>query len=168
MSPAANRHCAFCDLVAGAGEVSMCYEDSDALAFMDIQPVNSGHVLVVPRQHFESLEDLPAELALHLFEVALRLEPAVRKVTNAQGMNMVVNSGKAAGQDVFHYHVHLIPRRIGDGFDIPLPFPDSDMPNRMQLDACAARIIAALHDGAGVGAGLGRGGAHAAAGVAAA
>ena len=126
----------------------MCYEDKDVVAFMDIQPVNAGHVLVVPRRHFESLEDLPPELALHLFEVALKLEPAVRQVTSAQGMNMVVNSGKAAGQDVFHYHVHLIPRRIGDHFDIPLPFPESDMPNRMQLDACAARIIAALHDSA--------------------
>lgn len=144
--PPVTQHCTFCDLIGGAGEVSVCYEDSDALAFMDIQPVNSGHVLVVPRQHFESIEDLPPELALHLFEVALKLEPAVRQVTKAQGMNMVVNSGKAAGQDVFHYHVHLIPRRVGDGFDIPLPFPESDMPNRMQLDACAARIIAALHD----------------------
>ena len=116
---------------------------------MDIQPVNAGHVLVAPRRHFESLEDLPAGIAMHLFEVALRLEPAVRKVTGAQGMNMVVNSGRAAGQDVFHYHVHLIPRRMGDGFDIPLPFPESAMPNRMQLDACAARIIAASHDSTG-------------------
>ncbi|HEX2779259.1 MAG TPA: HIT family protein [Gemmatimonadaceae bacterium] len=147
MSPA-TQHCTFCDLIGGAGEVSVCYEDSVALAFMDIQPVNAGHVLVVPRRHFESLEDLPHDLAAHLFEVALKLEPAVRAVTNAQGINMVVNSGKAAGQDVFHYHVHLIPRRIGDGFDIPLPFPESEMPNRMQLDACAARIIAAFHDSA--------------------
>jgi histidine triad (HIT) family protein len=116
---------------------------------MDIQPVNAGHVLVAPRRHFESLEDLPAGIAMHLFEVALRLEPAVRTVTGAQGMNMVVNSGRAAGQDVFHYHVHLIPRRMGDGFDIPLPFPESAMPNRMQLDACAARIIAASHDSTG-------------------
>jgi histidine triad (HIT) family protein len=116
---------------------------------MDIQPVNAGHVLVAPRRHFESLEDLPAGIAMHLFEVALRLEPAVRKVSGAQGMNMVVNSGRAAGQDVFHYHVHLIPRRVGDGFDIPLPFPESAMPNRMQLDACAARIIAASHDSVG-------------------
>ena len=144
--PPATQHCTFCDLIGGAGEVSVCYEDSVALAFMDIQPVNSGHVLVVPRRHYESLEDLPAELAAHLFEVALQLEPAVRQVTRAQGINMVVNSGKAAGQDVFHYHVHLIPRRLGDGFDIPLPFPGSDMPNRMQLDACAARIISAMHD----------------------
>jgi histidine triad (HIT) family protein len=141
--------CAFCELVRGAGEASVCYEDSVAIAFMDIQPVNAGHVLVAPRRHFESLEDLPAGIAMHLFEVALRLEPAVRTVTGAEGMNMVVNSGRAAGQDVFHYHVHLIPRRTGDGFDIPLPFPESAMPNRMQLDACAARIIAASHDSTG-------------------
>ena len=141
--------CAFCELVRGAGEASVCYEDSVAIAFMDIQPVNAGHVLVAPRRHFESLEDLPAGIAMHLFEVALRLEPAVRTVSGAQGMNMVVNSGRAAGQDVFHYHVHLIPRRMGDGFDIPLPFPESAMPNRMQLDACAARIIAASHDSTG-------------------
>ena len=140
--------CAFCELVRGAGEASVCYEDSVAIAFMDIQPVNAGHVLVAPRQHFQSLEDLPPDVAIHLFKVALQLEPAVRKVSGAEGMNMVVNSGRAAGQDVFHYHVHLIPRRAGDGFDIPLPFPASDMQNRMQLDACAARIIAALHDSA--------------------
>ena len=96
--PPVTHHCTFCDLIGGAGEVSVCYEDSVALAFMDIQPVNAGHVLVVPRRHFESLEDLPPELALHLFEVALKLEPAVRQVTSAQGMNMVVNSGKAAGR----------------------------------------------------------------------
>ena len=140
--------CAFCELIRGAGEASVCYEDSVSIAFMDIQPVNAGHVLVAPRQHFESLEDLPPDVAMHLFEVALRLEPAVRKVSGAAGMNMVVNSGREAGQDVFHYHVHLIPRRSGDGFDIPLPFPASEMPNRMQLDACAARIIATLHDSA--------------------
>lgn len=139
-------HCTFCDLVRGAAEVSVCYEDSDALAFMDIQPVNSGHVLVVPRRHFESLADIPSELAVHLFEVAMRLEPAVRQVTKAEGTNMIVSSGAAAGQDVFHYHVHVIPRFAGDGFDVKLPFPESAMPNRMQLDACAARIIAALGD----------------------
>ena len=144
--PTANRHCTFCDLIRGAAEVSVCYEDSSALAFMDIQPVNSGHVLVVPRTHYESLADIPQELALHLFEVAMKLEPAVRQVTKAEGTNMIVSSGAAAGQDVFHYHVHVIPRFAADGFDVKLPFPDSEMPNRMQLDACAARIIAALGD----------------------
>lgn len=138
--------CIFCDLIRGAAEVSVCYEDSDALAFMDIQPVNLGHTLVVPREHYESLLDLPNELGMHLFKVAMELGPAIRRVSGADGMNIVVNSGAAAGQDVFHYHVHLIPRRAGDGFDIPLPFDGSAMPDRTQLDACAVRVIAALRD----------------------
>ena len=142
----ADVHCTFCDLIHGAGEASICYEDSDALAFMDIQPVNAGHVLVVPRQHHESLVDTPPELAMHLFEVSMKLASVIRKVTNCDDMNIVVNSGKTAGQDVFHYHVHLIPRREEDGFDIPLPFGGSEMPDRTLLDAMAVQIIAALRD----------------------
>jgi histidine triad (HIT) family protein len=61
-------------------------------------------------------------------------------------MNIVVNSGAAAGQNVMHYHIHLIPRREGDGFDVPLPFPGSPMPNRQQLDGMAARIGSMLRD----------------------
>ena len=141
-----SRHCIFCDLVKGAAEVSVCYEDRDAIAFMDIQPVGPGHVLVVPREHFESLVDIPRALAMHLFEVAMRLGPTVRQVSGSEGMNIVVNSGAAAGQDVFHYHVHIIPRRVGDGFEIPLPFPGSTMPDRTFLDAMAARIIMARSD----------------------
>lgn len=143
---AASTHCTFCDIIHGAGEVSMCYEDSDAMAFMDIQPVNSGHVLVVPRQHYESLVDVPPLLAMHLFRVAMQLAAVIRKVTKCDDMNIVVNSGRTAGQDVFHYHVHLIPRRAGDGFDIPLPFDGSVMPDRTVLDAVAARLIATLRD----------------------
>lgn len=139
-------HCIFCEIVHGAGEASICYEDADAIAFMDIQPVNPGHVLVVPKQHVESLNDVPPELAMHLFGVALRLGPIVRKVGGSDDLNIVVNSGEAAGQNVFHYHVHLIPRQAGDGFDVPLPFAASAMPDRTLLDAMAARIIAGLRD----------------------
>jgi histidine triad (HIT) family protein len=124
----------------------MCFEDADVVAFMDTQPVNAGHVLVVPREHFESLEDIPHRLAMHLYEVAMELAPVVKQVAGAAGMNVVVNSGAAAGQDVFHYHVHVIPRKAGDGFDIPLPFPGSEMPDRTILDMNAARIIAAFRD----------------------
>lgn len=142
----ADRHCTFCDLINGAGEVSICYEDTDAIAFMDIQPVNAGHVLVVPRRHYERFEEVPAELAMHLFRVATKLVPAVKKVAAAEGMNIVVNSGSAAGQDEPHYHVHVIPRSSNDGFDIPLPFQASVMPDRTLLDATAVRIMTALRD----------------------
>ena len=138
--------CTFCDLIAGAAEVSVCYEDAHSIAFLDIQPVNAGHVLVAPREHYESLVDLPYELGLHLYDVAMRLAPVVRTIAGTDGLNIVVNSGSAAGQDVFHYHVHIIPRHRGDGFDIPLPFPGSAMPDRTQLDATAARINAVLRD----------------------
>ena len=138
--------CIFCDLIHGAGEASICYEDPRAIAFMDIQPVNLGHVLVVPREHYESLDDIPFDLAMHLFAVALTLGPIVRKLCGCDDLNVVVNSGEAAGQNVFHYHVHLIPRKAGDGFDIPLPFAGSEMPDRTFLDAMAARIISAQRD----------------------
>ena len=141
-----HTHCTFCDLIHGAAEVSICHEDSDSIAFMDIQPVNHGHVLVVPREHYESLLDVPPEIGVHLFKVTMQLANAVRRVTGSDDMNIVVNSGSAAGQDEPHYHVHIIPRRTGDGFDIPLPFNGSSMPDRTVLDAYAARIIAALRD----------------------
>jgi histidine triad (HIT) family protein len=138
--------CTFCDLIKGAAEVSICHEDSDAIAFMDIQPVNNGHVLVVPRQHYESIFEVPAELGQHVFKVTMLLTGAVRKVTGCEDINIVVSSGEAAGQDEPHYHVHIIPRRLGDGFDIPLPFGGSEMPDRTLLDAYAVRIMSALRD----------------------
>ena len=93
-----------------------------------------------------SLDDIPPTLAMHLYEVATQLAPVVKQVAGADGMNIIVNSGRAAGQDVFHYHVHVIPRREGDGFDVPLPFAGSQMPDRTVLDMNAARIIATLRD----------------------
>jgi len=139
-------HCTFCDMIHGAAEVSICHEDSQAIAFMDVQPVNNGHVLVVPREHYESVADVPRDLALHLFKITMDLGDAVRRVAGTDALNIVVNSGIEAGQDEPHYHVHLIPRRQGDGFEIPLPFGGSAMPDRTILDAYAARIIAALRD----------------------
>jgi histidine triad (HIT) family protein len=140
------RSCTFCELIQGSAEVSICHEDADAIAFMDIQPVNNGHVLVVPRVHHESLHEVPEELGAHLFRVTMRLANAIRQVTGCEDMNIVVNSGTAAGQDEPHYHVHIIPRRPGDGFDIPLPFNGSQMPDRTVLDAYAVQIISALRD----------------------
>ena len=139
-------HCIFCDLIRGAGEVSICYEDSVAIAFLDIQPVNPGHVLVVPREHYEVLQDIPKDVGAHLYLVAAKLIPRVQTASGATDMNIVVNSGAAAGQNVMHYHIHLIPRREGDGVDVPLPFPGSPMPNRQQLDGMAARIGSMLRD----------------------
>ncbi len=145
MSPTTG-HCIFCDLMRGAAEVSICYEDATAIAFLDIQPVNPGHVLIVPREHYETLQEVPKAVGAHLYQVATKLIPVVQTASGATDMNIVVNSGAAAGQNVMHYHIHLIPRRENDGFDVPLPFPGSQMPNRQQLDAMAARIGSMLRD----------------------
>jgi histidine triad (HIT) family protein len=141
-----SNQCTFCDLIQGAAEVSVCHEDADSIAFMDIQPVNSGHVLVVPRAHYNSLLDVPPEIGEHLFKVTMRLAGAIRRVTGCDDMNIVVNSGAAAGQDEPHYHVHIIPRRENDGFAIDLPFGGSAMPDRTLLDAMAVQLIAAMRD----------------------
>ena len=108
---------------------------------MDIQPVNNGHVLVVPRAHYESIFEVPAELGQHSSRSRCRWRMPFANVTGCEDINIVVNSGEAAGQDEPHYHVHIIPRREGDGFDIPLPFGGSQMPDRTLLDAYAARIV---------------------------
>lgn len=138
--------CTFCDLIQGSAEVSVCHEDADSIAFMDIQPVNAGHVLVVPRAHYNSLLDVPPEIGMHLFQVTMKLAGAIRRVTGCDDMNIVVNSGAAAGQDEPHYHVHIIPRRDNDGFEIGLPFAGSAMPDRTLLDAMAVQLIAAMRD----------------------
>src|SRR4029078_11291337 len=107
--------CTFCNLIQGAAEVSLCHEDSDAIAFMDIQPVNNGHVLVVPREHYESLLEVPEELGIHLFRITMQLAGAVRRVSGSEDLNIVVSSGEAAGQDEPHLPVPILPRRAGAG-----------------------------------------------------
>lgn len=139
-------HCIFCDLIRGAAEVSMVYEDATAIAFLEDQPVNPGHVLVVPREHYERVQDIPIKVGAHLFDVATKLIPVILAAAGARDLNIVVSSGAMAGQNVMHYHIHLIPRREGDGFDIPLPFAGSMMPNREQMDSMAARIGSMLRD----------------------
>src|SRR4029078_9267531 len=98
------RICTFCNLIQRAAEVSICHEDADAIAFMDIQPVNNGHVLVVPREHYESLLEVPECLGAHPFRVTMRRAAAVRTVSGTDALNIVVNSGAEAGQDEPHYH----------------------------------------------------------------
>src|ERR1051325_10362086 len=105
-----STQCTFCDLIQGAAEVSVCHEDADSIAFMDIQPVNAGHVLVVPRAHYNSLLDVPPEIGLHLFQVTMRLAGAIRRVTGGDDMNIVVNSGAAAGAGGAHSTLATTPR----------------------------------------------------------
>ncbi|VVC03140.1 HIT domain protein [Candidatus Burarchaeum australiense] len=102
--------CIFCKIVSGEIGASKVYEDKYTLAFLDINPVNKGHVLVIPKKHFDTVLDMPEDEGVALAKASVKVGKAVRKATNCEGINLLHNIGKAAGQLVFHAHVHLIPR----------------------------------------------------------
>jgi histidine triad (HIT) family protein len=135
-----NEHCVFCRIIAGEETVSIVYEDDRTVAFMDIQPASPGHVLVVSREHHADLFDIPHALASHCLEVAKQLAPGIRTATGAAALNLFSANGRAGGQDVEHFHFHLIPVREGEEFDLQLPKEGVPVPSRSQLDVMAARI----------------------------
>jgi histidine triad (HIT) family protein len=133
--------CIICGLVAGELERSVPYEDEQTSVFMDIQPVVRGHMLVVPRRHARSLADLDEADGARIFEVGRRAAAALRASgLRCEGVNLFLADGEAAGQEVFHVHLHVIPRYEGDGFGLQLP-PDYAVRERPELDE-ACRDIA--------------------------
>jgi histidine triad (HIT) family protein len=135
------RGCPFCEIIAGQLPSSQVYADDLVLAFMDIGPANTGHVLVVPRSHATGLDDLPEPTGAAMFTVAQRVARAVRAVgLPSDGINVFLADGAVAGQEVDHVHLHVVPRFADDGFTISARFL---APERAELDAVAARIRAA-------------------------
>jgi len=119
----------------------MVYQDERCAAFMDIQPINKGHMLVVPNLHASSLAELNAEDGEQIFRVAQRLAVVLRTgVVKCEGINLFLADGAAAGQDIFHVHLHVFPRYRGDGFGLTLPLTYSDKPARAVLDDMAKEI----------------------------
>lgn len=94
------------------------YEDELVIAFLDISQVTKGHTLVVPKKVYKDVFELDDEIAGHLFKVAVKLSKGIKKAFKAEGLNIVNNNGSEAGQEVFHYHIHLIPRYVGDDYRI--------------------------------------------------
>lgn len=111
--------CIFCQIIAHQAPAEFVYEDDHVVAFMDIYPATRGHCLIVPRHHVRNLYDVAPDLAVAVMNVAVRLAPALRDVTRADGMNLWQSSESAAGQVVFHFHMHLLPRYAGDGLHVP-------------------------------------------------
>ncbi len=107
--------CVFCKMVAGEIPVTRVYEDSEVLAFLDINPISDGHSLVIPKQHVEKLDESSSELLGCLGQRLPRIARAVIRAIQADGYNVLCNNGAAAGQAVEHLHFHIIPRRQGDG-----------------------------------------------------
>ena len=131
--------CVFCEIVAGRSPASVAYEDDLCLAIMTIEPVNPGHLLVLPRAHAPYLADLDDATGGHLFTVAMRMTAAIRASgLRCEGVNLFLADGEPAFQEVFHVHLHVFPRFAGDPFGISADW--SVHPSREELDANAALI----------------------------
>jgi diadenosine tetraphosphate (Ap4A) HIT family hydrolase len=136
--------CVFCAVSAGRAERSLVYEDETSVAVMDISPVNPGHVLVIPKTHAAGLDDLADDVGSHLFAVALRISRAVRRSpVRSDGINLFLADGEAAGQDVFHVHLHVLPRFDGDPLRIERA-GGSGATSRDELDRVASQLQEAL------------------------
>lgn len=138
-------NCIFCDIVAGRAAASVVHRDDRCIAFMDMHPVTPGHLLVVPHEHATHLADLDTTVGGHLFRVAQRLAAGLRRSgLRVEGVNFFLADGEAAGQEVFHLHLHVFPRFEGDGFGLRFG-PDYGRPvSRERLDREATAIAAAL------------------------
>jgi histidine triad (HIT) family protein len=106
--------CIFCRIVAGTAACEEIYRDDATLAFMDINPANDGHCLVIPKAHFETVFDMPPSDFGRVASTAAKVARAVNEVLRPGGINLTQANGEAAGQSVLHVHVHVLPRRAGD------------------------------------------------------
>jgi diadenosine tetraphosphate (Ap4A) HIT family hydrolase len=111
--------CIFCAIVSGAAPASVVHEDEQLIAFCDLMPINRGHLLIAPKQHATNLAELPEPTGALMFPLAQRLAARIRRSPiPADGINLILADGAAAGQSVFHVHLHVIPRVIKDGFGL--------------------------------------------------
>lgn len=134
--------CIFCVILAGGIPASVVHEDGETVAFLDISPITPGHTLVVPREHATSLAELDPSAGGAIFRTAMRVAEALRATDlRVEGVNLFVSDGAAAGQEVPHVHLHVIPRFPGDGLRIQA---SAGQPSREELDATAAAISTAL------------------------
>jgi histidine triad (HIT) family protein len=124
--------------------VSIVHEDDRAIAFLDIQPMSRGHTLVVSKDHYDTLFEMPDDLAAHCLTLAKRIAPGIQRATGAEAINVFSANGPAGGQDVLHFHFHLIPVHEGQPFSLQLPVEDGSVPMRSDLDITAARISRAI------------------------
>jgi len=136
--------CPFCSIASGEAPASIVYEDATVLAFMDLNPASIGHTLVVPREHYENIYEVPETVLADLFSVVKRVSAAVKKTVGAEGISVLQLNGRAAGQAVMHFHVHVIPRFRGDplskAVDAMVGHQGFEKPERSELDETARKI----------------------------
>ena len=134
-------NCVFCRIVARDIPATVVHEDEHTLAFMDLGQVNPGHVLVAVKAHAENLYALNDAQAGAALRAAARVARAIRDAFKPEGLSVYQANGKAAGQTVFHYHLHLVPRYEGDGMALSWPVKN---PPREKLEEAAAKLRASM------------------------
>jgi len=110
-----SKRCIFCQIINKEKQAYIVYEDDLCIAFLDAFPVNEGHTLVVPREHYENIYDITEESLAHIMKITKRLALDYQKIFQSIGLNIIQSNGTAAKQTVFHFHLHLIPRYQNDG-----------------------------------------------------
>ena len=129
--------CVFCKIVAGQIPSTKVHEDEHTLAFMDLGQVNPGHVLVAVKKHAANLYELDDVQAAAVARASVRIARAIREAFAPAGLSVYQANGKPAGQTVFHYHVHLLPRHEADGMELTWPVKN---PPREKLEGYAEKI----------------------------
>ncbi|MEG0385332.1 MAG: HIT family protein [Solibacillus sp.] len=136
--------CLFCKIIDGQIPSLKVYEDEHVFAFMDIMPLTKGHTLLIPKTHCKDLFEMPEDVARNLYSAAPKVANAIKTAFNPVGMNTVNNNGAAAGQTVFHYHLHLIPRYDEkDGLQVAWNSRQDEFPTEI-LTEIAGQIKASL------------------------
>lgn len=133
--------CIFCAIIKGESAAVKVYEDEKTLVIMDRKPITNGHLLVIPKKHAEFLTELDDERVGEMFKVAKKMSLALKKSKlRCKGMNYLLADGAEAGQEVFHVHLHLIPRYRGDGFYMHMPPKYENETSTEDLERVAAKI----------------------------
>ncbi len=142
---ASSGDCIFCRIVRREAPASIVREDESTLAFMDIQPMNQGHVLVIPKVHAAYIEDLPNGATGPILDAAKEVSRALRASgIRCEAVSFYLANGKEAGQEVFHVHLHVIPRFRGDGFGLRVRPGYGKTADRTELDELATKIRGAI------------------------
>ncbi|MBC7224042.1 MAG: HIT family protein [Anaerolineae bacterium] len=140
------RNCIFCAIARGQAPAEVVYEDAETMAFLDINPAAPGHTLVIPRRHYRNLFDLDPEAGAAVMRTAVRVARALREALRPDGMNMVQANERAGFQSVFHFHVHLVPRWLGDGIAPPWRQRPADAATLREVGAKIRRALAPTHE----------------------
>src|SRR5713101_1050797 len=136
-----NEDCIFCKIAAKEAGAVIVFEDEHSLAFLDIHPLNPGHTLVIPKKHYLSMVEMSSSEVGRVFVSVAKVMRGVMKASKADGINIGQSNGRAASQEVFHMHVHVIPRYI---HELPEGFPERKTARDAELEQISMKIKAAI------------------------